>query len=468
MLGVSWWWRNFIGDEWRLVRGEPKHSGSYRSVEEIERDVSEGVESSGLGRVRLLQLRRPAERLLASSSMVSAGFALSAVFVSLFFYVTSGSVLEVALYGLGRYLGLIVMSGVIVELFPAWTPRRLFRVGLVLTALFYALLIVLGKNVGPLAFPLGLLNGAAGGTYWFGNNTLIYDVVDRPERSHYYGLSFASMSTLNVVMPLFAGVLIERIGGEKGFLVVFAAALLSFLGGWWISRRLDSEHGVGGVSTIEALKLPLRQAGWGRAWIAMAFHGFKQAGADLGMIILVALVAHSTTSQGTFASLASIAGVGSSVLAGRIRPSWRGRCMWIGAGGYTAAVVLLIVGSGLPILLVYGFSAGLLYPGLMVPLSSVMLDEIDHDRDAAQRRGGYVLSREIATNAGRIVAIVLLIALLQITSVAVSIIAVIVVASILQLGAAHLGATSYRYRDQSLLRSFELWNRRGASDVVQS
>jgi hypothetical protein len=268
-------------------------------------------------------------------------------------------------------------------------------------------------------------------------------------------------------MPLFAGVLIERIGGETGFLIVFGAALLSFLGGWWTSRRLDSENGVGGVSTLEALALPMKQAGWGRAWIAMAFHGFKQAGADLGMIILVALVAHSATSQGTFASLASVAGVGSSVLAGRVRPAWRGRCMWIGAGGYTAAVVLLIFGSGLPILLIYGFSAGLLYPGLMVPLSSVMLDEIDHDLSAAQRRGGYVLSREIATNSGRIGAILLLIALLHVASVTVAIVAVIVVASLLQLGAAHLGSTSYRYRDQTLLRSFLFWRQPGSVETVQ-
>ena len=119
------------------------------------------------------KLGSAARRLLGSGGLVNAGLATSSVFVSLFFYVTTGSIEKMALYGIGRYAGLIVMSILVVSYCPQTPPRRLFRVGLAFTALFYCVLIVLGRRVGGLALPLGLFNGAAAGTYWFGSNTLV-------------------------------------------------------------------------------------------------------------------------------------------------------------------------------------------------------------------------------------------------------------------------------------------------------
>ncbi len=387
-------------------------------------------------------LGRPAERLLASGGLVSAGFATSSVFVSLFFYITSGSVAKMALYGIGRYAGLIVMSGVIVKVFPDASPRRLFRVGLSLTAVFYCMLILLGTRVAGLAVPLGLFNGAAAGTYWFGNNTLVYDVLAPGERGHYYGLSFAIMSVLNVVMPLTAGAVISRIGGEAGYVTVFSLALATFVAAWWTSRRLRSTRGVGGVSLRYALVFPLLRASWGRMWMATAFRGFKQAAGEIGLIVLVALATRSTTAQGEFAAVASLASVGTSILAGRLRPEWRAAGMWVGAAGYALATLLLFLDADYGMLLVYGLVTGLIYPGLMVPLSSVILETIDDDPAAAELRGGYVLSREIAANVGRIAAILLLLLLLLAAPPTAAVLGVLTAAAILQLVVAHLGSTA--------------------------
>ncbi|KJF16423.1 MFS transporter [Acidithrix ferrooxidans] len=387
----------------------------------------------------LLKIGRPAQRLLASSGLVFGGFATSTVFVSLFFYVASGSVDEMALYGLGRYVGLIIISGIIVKVFPQSSPRQLFRIGLILTAAFYLLIIVLRTSAVGLVVPLGLFNGAAAGIYWFGNNTLAFDVLSPDERSHYYGLSFAIMSILNVAMPLAGGLIISRVGGELGYVCVFGVSLVSFCLAWWTSRKLQTSTGVGAVSMRHALIVPPRQRGWSFIWIAIALHGFKQGGADLGMIVLVELATHSSSDQGIYVSIASLAGVASSVIAGRLPPLVRGRTMWIGALGYGMALILLLFGANFAILLVYGLVSGFAYPGLMVSLSSVVLDVIASDPSAAQLRGEYVLSREIATNVGRIVAISLLIGLMWFLSVTASILVVLCVAAIFQLVAAFLG-----------------------------
>ncbi len=388
---------------------------------------------------QLLKIERPAQRLLASSGLVLGGFATSTIFVSLFFYVASGSVFEMALFGLGRYFALILVSMVVIRAFPQLSPRQLFRFGIVLTAIFYLTLILLRTSAVSLVIPLGLFNGSASAIYWFGNNTLAFDVLEPTERGHYYGLSFAMLSILNVVMPLIGGFVISRIGGEFGYVTVFAIATVSFCLAWVTSRKLKSSSGIGAVSMRHALIIPPRREGWSLVWSAIFLHGFKQGGADLGMIVLVEVATHSSSAQGLFVSAASLAGVISSVIAGRLPQRYRGATMWVGSIAYGSALFLLVLGSSYPILLVYGLITGFAYPGLMVPLSSVVLDVMDSDPSVNLLRGEYVLSREISTNFGRIVAICSLILLMRFLSIIDSVIVVLAIAAIFQIVAAYLG-----------------------------
>lgn len=387
-------------------------------------------------------LRVPCKRLLASGGLVNAGFAASSVFVSLFFYVTSGSVTKMALYSLGTYTGLTLGFLAVAKWFPKVSPRRLFRAGLGLNAAFYLVLILLGRHAAGLALQLGLVSGLAAGTYWLGANTLTYDVLSPEGRGRYYGLNFAITSVLNFVMPLAAGAVIGRVGGEDGFIVVFASSLGAFALASWAARRLSSTPGIGYVPLRRTLSVTWARSDWGRMWLALVMRGFKQAAGGLGLIILVALATHSSQAQGEFAAAASLAGVGTSVLAGRLGARGRAYGMWVGAVGFAATTVLLFFRADFGMLLVYGALSGLAYPGLTVPLAAAVLDVIDADPAAAQLRGAYMLSQEVAINAGRIAAVMMLLALLASGSPVVAVLVVLSVAAALQVGAAHLGSVA--------------------------
>lgn len=384
----------------------------------------------------------PCKRLLASGGLVNAGFAASSVFVSLFFYVTSGSVVKMALYSLGTYTGLTFGFLAMARWFPETSPRRLFRAGLGLNAIFYLVLIVLGRQASGLSLGLGLVGGVAAGTYWLGANTLTYDVLSPERRGHYFGFNFAITSVLNFVMPLSAGVVIGRLGGRTGFVAVFAIALAAFVLAWWAARGLSTTPGIGGVPLRRALAVPPLRSDWGRMWLALGMRGVKQAAGGLGVIVLIAIATHSSTAQGEFAAAASLAGVGTSVLAGRLRPESRALGMWVGAAGFAATTVLLFFRVDFAMLMTYGVLSGFVYPGLMVPLAASVLDVIDADPAAAQLRGAYMLSQEVAINAGRIAAVLLLVALLAATRPAEAVLVVLGVAAVLQLAAAHLGSAA--------------------------
>jgi YQGE family putative transporter len=391
-------------------------------------------------------LHVPCKRLLASGGLVNAGFAASSVFVSLFFYVTSGSITKMVLYSLGSYTGLTFGFLAMARWFPETSPRKLFRTGLGLNATFYLLLIALGHEAGELALELGLVSGVAAGTYWLGANTLTYDVLSPEGRGHFYGLNFAVTSVLNFVMPLTAGAIIGRLGGETGFVVVFTIALVAFVLAWWAARGLSNTHGIGGVPLRRALAIPPLQSEWGRMWLAIVMRGFKQAAGGLGLIVLVAMATHSSTAQGEFAAVASLASVGTSVLAGRLRPESRSLGMWMGAAGFALATTMLLFRADFAMLMVYGALSGLVYPGLMVPLAAGVLDVIDADPAASQIRGTYMLSQEVAINAGRIGAVLSLTALLAVARPVEAILVVLCVGALLQLAAAHLGSAALEQR----------------------
>ncbi len=354
-----------------------------------------------------------AKKLLISSGVTNAGFAASNIFVSLFFYIASGSIDKMALYGIGQYLGLIIISLILVQFTRKVTPRALFKAGIVLTAIFYVVLILLGHRVSGLSFPLGLFNGAAIGIYWFGNNTLAYDLLQPKERNHFYGINFSIMSGLNVVMPFAAGEVVTHISGSNGFKLVFLASFILFAVAFYSSHKLRLTTGMGKVSIWKSFVLPLENPNWLRMWLSVAFRSTNQVAQSLSIIIMVVLATHNSADQGIVASIISIASAITSIVAGRIKPEWRKLTIRLGALGVVVATSLLLISHNFYMIIIFGVVNGSTYPALFVPLSTVALEVMDDDEDAEANRSGYVLSRELSTNVGRLIGIGLLLTFLH-------------------------------------------------------
>jgi len=416
-----------------------RHGGEVYPVPDCGEDPFSEAAEDPPGTLRG-RLGRTSARLLFTGSLANAGFAVSSVFLSLFFYVASGHVVDMALFALGRYVGLAVVSVTLVVFAPKLSPRRLIRLGVVTTAVFYLVLILAGRSAAGLAAPLGLFNGAASGIYWFGANTAIFDVVGDEERGRYYGTNFGLMNAFNVIGPLGAGFVVALVGGLPGYLAVFGAASATFVAAWWTARELPHGEGVGGMRLGEVLHLPLERQRWAAMWTVVFFRGFKQSAGGLGLVVLVALVTKSSVAQGEFAAASALAAVGTSLLAGHIEPEHRARAMWLGAIGFVAATGLLLLNAGLVTLLAYGIATSLVYPAVMVPVASVVLEAMDADPEIARRRGGYVCSRELAVNAGRIAAVVVLLVALVVVPARDAVLVTVGAAALSQLAVAGLTA----------------------------
>lgn len=384
-------------------------------------------------------LSPPARHLLAAVLTVAMAASLTGVFVSLFLYVSSGRVTTMALYALGMYAGIgltSVWAGGLPHRIP---PRSLFSAGVGLTAGLYALLLVLGPAAAGLVLPLGLLSGVAGGVYWFSVNTLMYDLLPPRERMLYYATSQALTAVGGVVLPLVAGLVIARLAGGLGYETVFAAALALYLVALLLSRRLPRGAAVGGLPVALALRLVRDRPRYRRQWLAVGLRGTRDV---TGGFVLVALIYLQTGSAGglaVYTAAAALAGALGALLLRRLPPRRERPTMWLGAVACLAAASLLLRADyGAGGLIVFQVATAFFTPLYQVPIATRVLRAMDEDADASRTRASYVLSRELAVNAGRLLAIGGVLLLIGRLGLAQALVLSTVAAAVIQVGAVWL------------------------------
>ncbi|THF78339.1 MFS transporter [Cohnella fermenti] len=113
-----------------------------------------------------------------------------------------------------------------------------YRVGIVLIAVFY-LVVVIARDSVVDYYPLfALCNGFALGLYWNGYLVLMYDVVDSRGRGRYLGINMVVFNTAGLIGPALAGFLIGWFEGLQGYIVMFSVACFMFMIAALFSTRI--------------------------------------------------------------------------------------------------------------------------------------------------------------------------------------------------------------------------------------
>jgi YQGE family putative transporter len=125
----------------------------------------------------------------------------------------------------------------------AWLAKRTdrlvtYRIGIVLTALFYLLVILAGTAVVNHYVWFGLFNGFASGMYWTAYLVLMYEVSTGANRIRFLGLNTTFFSLAGLAGPAVAGTIIGIMEGLTGYLVTFSLSLVLFVAAAVISLRI--------------------------------------------------------------------------------------------------------------------------------------------------------------------------------------------------------------------------------------
>lgn len=359
-------------------------------------------------------LSRAARRLLWAGVTVAMAGSLTGVFVSLFLFVSGGRLGAMAAYSLGMYVGIGATSVVLSGQRGRVGPGGLFRSGVLLTAVQYAALLALGDRADRFVLPLGLLAGIAGGIYWFAMNTYLYDLVGARERLLYYGSNQALTAAAGVALPLVGGLIISHLGAG-GYDVVFAASGAGYLVALVIGRGLPPGHPVGGQPLGEAIRLLRERPRFARLWLAIGLRGMRDVSTGFVLVALAYLVTRSAGGLALSTSGAALAGALGGLVLRRAHGRRERWAMWLGAVAIAVFSVLLVpFGPSLGLFTAFLAATAFATPLYRIPVSARVLAIMDEDPAAVRTRGIYVLGQELAVNAGRLLAIGAVLALVRI------------------------------------------------------
>ncbi len=356
----------------------------------------------------------PATRWLvltfAGSTTASA---IASTFVNLFVFVVSGQLSSLALFNGAYFFSLTFVFYLTGYVFRRSSPLVPYRWGLVLTAAFYGVLLLLFHKASHYILWLGLLEGVSQGFFWFGANLMTFDTVAPAQRIRFYGINSAVGSVAGIAGPLAGGALVGLMHGLTGYLLVFALALAVYAATFAVSFSVPEGPPLGNEPLKLSFSLHRVAPLWKEAMETLVVRGTREAMSGLAGVFLVYIATRSAWVVGVYSSVSAVLRMlGALAVSRRVTPETRSRSMWFGVFGMTAgALALFLMHESWVWVFVYAVVASFSMPWFTIPNEAIPLDVMDRDPDVKNRRVAFMLSREMSLNAGRLLSMVVLMAL---------------------------------------------------------
>ncbi len=349
--------------------------------------------------------------LLTISGLYFLGIALSNTFVNVFLWKHTKSFIDIGFYNL-----MIVIFQPITFIFAGKWAKAVDRVivlraGVVVLALFFICVLLLGSHTRDFLFLFGALIGVGYGFYWCAFNVLVFEVTEPETRDFFNGIQGALSSFGGMIGPILAGWIISSLTNYTGYTVIFGISLslftLAVITSWFLKRRPAE----GRFTFRRIIHERAKNDNWKDLLWAHFFQGIRE-GTFLFIIVLwVFLSTENEFALGKFALVESgVMFIGYYIASRVIKPSFRKTSILIGGVILYGAVYLLLFNVNYTMLIVYAVVVAIAYPILFVPYVSLTFDVIGHGWKAAEMRIEYIVVKELFYNAGRVLSILLFLA----------------------------------------------------------
>lgn len=355
-----------------------------------------------------LGLNRQALWLLAISGIFTLSVGLSNTFVNIYLWKVDRSFRSIGWYNLLVYVAIpiaFMMAGWIAKHRNAVFTLRL---GIGLHAGFYLLSLIGGTTVARLPGVLGVVMGAAAGSYWLSFNMLSFKVSESTSRERFYGLNGVMGAVAGMVAPFVAGYVIQaedRFNGISGYHVIFGLSLGLFVLAVFVSARLKDREKAGPIYLKQALSR-LRVRPWRMLLLGCFSYGARE-GVFLFLIgLLMYIATGSELRLGEFLLLQSgLSTISFYAVSRFVKPTWRLWVLGIGAFGMAGAAILFLLPLHASLIVLYGSVIALVLPLFLVTLQGIVFDginAIDPERTLFME---HIIVREALENAGRVTGI---------------------------------------------------------------
>lgn len=367
---------------------------------------------------RLGRLDGQTRLLLLVNALFACANALSGAFVNVYLWKAKQDFAMIGWFALSHQ----VVMAVTFVLAGKWVKERnkmnALRLGVALAAVFYMLVLFLGKAAPNWVVLLGGVQGLSSAFFWLAFNVVYFEVTDRENRDAFNGWAGLLGSAVGMAAPWISGFLITRMEDAAGYRLIFSISLGVFVVAAIASFFLKKRPAQPNYEWWYGVK-QLRQRGnaWRGAYPALMAQGGREGVFAFLIGLMVFIATNNELQLGNFSLITSAVSLFAFFLAGKlVKPGRRSIPMLVGAAAITSVILIFFWRVDYTTLLVFGIVVALFFPLYSIPITSTVFDLIGQNDESAEHRVEYVVLRETALNSGRILGTIAFIAVVSQTS----------------------------------------------------
>ncbi|WP_234414374.1 MFS transporter [Paenibacillus sp. CAA11] len=347
--------------------------------------------------------------LIVNGLFVLAG-ALSGTFLNVYLWRTRPDFAMIGWFTFSQQLAL----GLTFWLAGKWVKEKdkmiFLRLGILVSGVFYLLVLWAGPATVHLIWPLGLLFGIGSGLFWLAFNVVYFEVTDVGTRDLFNGWVGILGSVIGLFGPWASGWILSSMKDVHGYRVIFIASLVIYTLGVLLSLKLKKRKREGSYDWKLPLTLFRRGNPWRQAGTASMAHGIREGVFSFLLNLLVFISTSKEWRLGQFSFAVSFVSLITFWLAGKFfKQKYRYYGMLIGA------ICLLL--TGIPLLwkvnygtlLTLGIGSAFFMPLYLLPMISSVFDLIGKSDEDVENRVELVVVRELSMMVGRLLGTLLFI-----------------------------------------------------------
>lgn len=343
--------------------------------------------------------------IILLNALYSIAEALCSAFVSVYFYVNS---LDISLVFL-HYTTLYIVTP-IAFIAAGWYAKtrdrtHVFRIGLVLHAAYYALLLYLRESSVDYVVPLGAFFGITWGFFWAGNNTFQFDYsAGGKGREYFLGLISGVSNGAKLFAPFLSGAIISLcVTPERGYHSIFWVALLIYLfaiAASFYIPHLKSHH----PFRLRKALLPVKEH---RDWRLILLASFTLSGSfhifHFLLAILMYMRSGSEFAVGGYVSLQGIITVITAFFVGKyVRPETRSVYMFWGVVVLITGGIIIAWKVSFLTLILFALFRSISLPLFGIPHTAIRFEVMQQTAEDPSERIEYLSAWEVPLALGRI------------------------------------------------------------------
>jgi MFS transporter, YQGE family, putative transporter len=353
--------------------------------------------------------------LLAVNGLFGAGNALSGTFVSVYLWKAKNDFALIGWFAGIQQVAMAVTFWIMGKWVKEHNKMNALRLGVLVSALFYGLVLLLGQSAVSYVWLLGLVQGMGSGLFWLSFNVVYFEVTDPDSRDRFNGLAGLLGSGAGMLAPWLSGFLITRMSDTSGYRLIFSLSLAVFVLGAFTSFFLKKRKAEGHYQWFFFVQCIRGGDGvWKKMFLAMMAQGVREGVFGFLISLMVYISTKNEMKLGNFSLVTSAVAFVSFYLAGRLlKPRFRKWGMLLGVMGMIVVIVPFFWVVNYTTLLVFGIGTALFIPFYTVPVTSTSFDLIGRDAESASRREEFIVLRELGLNTGRMLGILAFLAVIM-------------------------------------------------------